>query len=1199
MKQPKVLVANRGEIASRILAAAKECSMSTVAIYSKEDEFAGYRHSPNQAIQHAEADSSHQVGDCDPRGALHGYLDGGAIVDIGREHGVDLVHPGYGFLAENADFAEQVRDAGMIFVGPPTEVIKKMGDKVAARQIAQSLGIPVIPGTDTPVQSMEQVRDFGDKYGYPIVIKASFGGGGKGMRVVQHQGVIEDAIASARSEAGAAFGNDSIFLERYLTRPKHVEVQILSDGHGNHIHLFERDCSIQRKHQKVIEFAPAVSIPDDIRQGLLDAAVRLAKGLNYENAGTVEFLVEDKDFYFIEMNPRIQVEHTVTEEITGIDIVAAQLRIAGGATLEELGLSQDRIQLNGFAIQSRVTTEIPTQEFRPDSGTIRGCRLPNGRGVRLDYSDCFLGAKISPFYDSLLVKCICSGPDLDSARIRSIRALQDMRIRGIETNIAFLLRILRHPSFIRGDCWTSFIDYTPELFSEDAGSGEPEGLMRFLADAAINGTRIQGQTKPPTLTRDVEIGRLPDPGRCEEVDTSQPCRNGWRNVLLRGGPQEFARQIRAHRQTLITDTTWRDGQQSLLATRVRTRDLEAIAKHTSHAYQAAYSLENWGGATFDVMLRFLYEDPWERLVSNRHRRQVDNIPFQMLLRSTNGVAYSALPDNALFHFVKLAKDTGIDIFRVFDSLNDLENLKTGIDAVHAAGGLVEGAIMYTGDMLQKGSKYSLDYYMNIVDHLVEYGSHIIAIKSMSGVMKPAAGRALVRAIRAKYPEIPIHMHTHDTNGTGTAMMLACVEEGADIVDTAIDSLSGSTSQPAVSAMIASLEHSGSESELHLDQIQVIDAYWAQLRLMYAGFDADLRSPDPTVYKHEIPGGQYSNLMFQARQNGLGSQWAETLKAYEDANQLLGDIIKATPTSKAVGDLAQFMVDRKLSSTQVLDCASTLDFPKSVVEYFEGLMGQPFDGFPEPLRTKVLRGKRGNVVSRPGLTMQPIDFDNVRRQLSASFPEIRVTEYDIASYVMYPDVYTEFRQARRLFGDLTSLRTPDFLSPPETGQVVRMATEGGREAVAEMLAILPPDKVTGMREVLFRLNGEQCWVAVRDAKGTRKLLKADAHEPGQVAAPMAGRIVRVAATIGQTVKAGQTLVTVSAMKMEVNVSSPVSGSIESVIAHAGDAVEKGDLLIRIRSHAVNGNEANGIAGTHGLNGINGINGINGTDGANGS
>ncbi|RDA92131.1 hypothetical protein CP533_6077 [Ophiocordyceps camponoti-saundersi (nom. inval.)] len=1092
MKQLKILVANRGEIASRILASARELGLSTVAIYSEEDRFAGYRQ---------KADETYRVGDSPGVGPLEAYLDGARIVDVAKQHHVDLIsHPGYGFLAENAGFASQVREAGIIFVGPPTDIIEKMGDKVAARRIAHEFGIPTIPGTDGPLGDLQETYEFADRHGYPIVVKASFGGGGRGMRVVHKKEQLEAAMTSARSEARAAFGNDAVFIERFLHRHKHIEVQVLSDRHGNHIHIFERDCSVQRKHQKVVEMAPAANILPNVRQGVLDAAVRLAKGerrdgrisrrgrsvLLYRDESTNVRLPSREPFDVrADQGENSQVEHTVTEEITGIDIVGAQLRIACGAKLVELGLTQDEIQLKGFAIQCRVTTEIPSQGFRPDSGIIRGCRLPSGNGVRLDHSDCFLGAKISPFYDSLLVKCICTGLNMSSSIKRAIRALSDFRIHGVQTNIEFLIRLLQHPDFAAGNCWTSFIDDTPSLLPPQSADDKAQGLMRFLADAAVNGSRIQGQAVgivdglKYALKRDIEIPELLDPESKKPIDITEPCTQGWRNVLLRDGPCEFARQVRAHRSTLITDTTWRDGQQSLLATRVRSRDLEAIAKHTSHAYRDAYSLESWGGATFDVMLRFLYEDPWERLTV---AYVISNIPFQMLLRSTNGVAYSALPDNALFHFVKHAKDTGVDIFRVFDSLNDLENLKVGIEAVHAAGGLVEGAIMYTGDMLDPGNKYSLGYYIGVVDHLVRLGSHIIAVKSMSGVMKPAAGRTIVRAIRTKYPDMPIHMHTHDTNGTGTATMLACVEEGADIVDTAIDSLSGSTSQPAVSAVVASLENTGFESTLILDQIQVIDAYWAQLRLIYAGFDADLRSPDPTVYKHEIPGGQYSNLIFQARQNGLGSRWAETLKAYEDANMLLGDIIKATPTSKAVGDLAQFMVDQKLTAAQVQKRASTLDFPKSVVEFFEGLMGQPFDGFPEPLRTDVLRGRALTVRQRPGLALQPVDWDKIRLDIAAEFPERALTEDDVASYVMYPEVYMDFRKAKREFGDIAALRTPDFLLPPEIGQEVQLKAEGGQDIVAEMIGIRPADPKTGYREVLFRLNGEICSMAVKDDKG---------------------------------------------------------------------------------------------------------------------
>ncbi|EGX94971.1 pyruvate carboxylase [Cordyceps militaris CM01] len=1157
-RQPtKVLVANRGEIAARVFVAARELGMSTLAIFAAQDEKAGFLRKADEAVS---AWSEHD------RTPVEAYLNAKRIVDIAQENQADLVHPGYGFLSENADFAAQVRAAGMKFVGPSTEVLRTMGDKVAARAFAQRLGISTIPGTGAALQNVEEALAFADSCGYPVIVKASHGGGGRGMRVIHRKEAMESAMAEAKSEAGAAFGNDAVFIEKYLRRPQHIEVQVLGDGHGNHIHLFERDCSIQRRHQKIIEMAPAAGISDTVRRGVTDAAVRLARGLNYgtkpENAGTVEFLVEGQDFYFIEMNPRIQVEHTVTEELTGVDLVAAQLRIACGATLQDLDLLQDKIIPRGCSIQCRVVTEIPLEGFRPDTGTIGACWLPSGSGIRLDHSECFLGAQIGASYDSLLLKCICTGSHRAQAINKAIRALNELDIRGIQTNVRFLVRLLEQPAVRNGTSWTSFVDDTSELFVQDGHSAPEQGVLRFLADAAVNGSRIQGQVKPPGLTRSISIGKLTNQTTREHISTEHPCRDGWRTILLRDGPRAFARQVRAHPKTLITDTTWRDGQQSLLATRVRTRDLAAIAKHMSHAYKDAYSLEAWGGATFDVMLRFLHEDPWERL--RKLRELVPNIPFQMLLRSTNGLAYAALPRNALFHFVRLAKDTGIDIFRVFDSLNDVGNVKVGIEAVHAAGGLVEGAIMYTGDMLAPGTKYSLSYYMRIVDQLVACDTHILAIKSMSGVLKPAAGRVLVKAIRARYPALPIHMHTHDTNGTGVATMVACVEAGADIVDTAIDSLSGTTSQPAASAVLASLKNTPLECGLALDHVAVIDAYWAQLRLVYAGFDADLRCPDPTVYRHEIPGGQYSNLMFQARQNGLGGKWAETIQAYQEANVLLGDIIKATPTSKAVGDLAQFMVSRGLSASAIREHASTLDLPQSVLEYFGGLMGRPFDGFPEPLRSHVLCGRQASRIAQAGLEPVSADFDGIRRHIASQFPGMPVTGHDVASYTMFPEVYMKFRQHRRLHGDLSVLSTPDFLSCPEIGQEVELQFGDKKSIMAKMLAILPPEPGSNQRSVLFRLDGQVCFVEVQDDSATvaHMFEKARPDVKEDVPSPMVGRIVAVEKSAGDMVEAGEVLLVVSAMKMEVHVSAPVSGCIALMAVVAGDMVEKGDLLVRI-------------------------------------
>ncbi|KAL2073977.1 hypothetical protein VTL71DRAFT_7755 [Oculimacula yallundae] len=1153
MEASKLLVANRGEIAVRIFRAAHELSLSTVAIYSNEDRLAGHRQ---------KAQASFMIGEPGELSPVESYLQIQKIVEIAKREKVNFIHPGYGFLAENAQFATEVREAGIEFIGPSANVLQLMGDKVAARRVAKSCEIPTIPGTEGPVQDLKDAQNFVGTYGYPVVVKASFGGGGRGMRVVHEGHSLENAISSAKSEALSAFGNDAVFIERFLSHPKHIEVQVLSDKHGNHIHLFERDCSVQRRHQKVIEFAPSVQLHRTVREGLLKAAVKLATTLEYVSAGTVEFLVQDNEFYFIEMNPRIQVEHTVTEELTGVDIVKAQLQIALGFSLPELGFTQDKITQNGCAIQCRITTEIPSEDFRPDSGTINSCTLPSGNGIRLDYSDCFPGAQISPFYDSLLVKSTCWAKDLEAARQKSICTLKEFQLEGIRTNIGLLIRLLQNSVFVAGDCRTTFIDSTPEILGAEPRNDKGSGLLKFLGEAVVNGSKVQGQVKPPGLMLDPVPGPLFDQDS-HILDTSQPCDKGRRYLLLERGPAEFAKAVRAHSRTLITDTTWRDGQQSLLATRVRTRDFARIAIHTSHAFNSAYSLECWGGATFDVSLRFLYECPWERL--RKLRKLVPNIPFQMLLRSVNGVAYSALPDNALYHFVKHAKDTGVDIFRVFDSLNNTENLEIGINAVHAVGGLVEGAIMYTGDMLKPGTKYNLEYYLGVAEKLIEFGSHILAIKSMSGVMKPSAGRVLVRALRTKYPDIPIHMHTHDTNGTGVATMLACIDEGADIVDTAIDSLSGSTSQPAMSSLVAALQNTETSTSLELEQIQVIDAYWAQLRLIYAGFDADLHSPDPTVYKHEIPGGQYSNLMFQARQNGLGHQWTETQKAYEDANILLGDIIKATPTSKAVGDLAQFMVDRQLTPEEVLRRATTLDLPSSVLDYFEGLMGQPFDGFPEPFRTDALRNQRKMMSHRPGLTLDPVDFECVRQRILAKYPSGNLTDDDIASYIMYPEVYMDFRTAIAEFGDLTDLPTPIFMSQMKIGQEVVLPLESGKEMIVELIAIGNASKVTGKRQLFFRLNGGFVSVSILDLKEMpRKKTRKANIQIGEVAAPMTAKVVRILAQDGSMVKAGQVLLSVTAMKMEVNVTAEFAGRVENVSVASGDTVEKGDMLLQIVS-----------------------------------
>lgn len=1015
------------------------------------------------------------------------------------------------------------------FVGPSPEVIDGLGDKVSARKLAIAAGVPVVPGTEGAVEKFEEVRTFTDKYGFPIIIKAAYGGGGRGMRVVRDVESLQESFERATSEAKSAFGNGTVFVERFLDKPKHIEVQLLGDNHGNIVHLYERDCSVQRRHQKVVEIAPAKDLPTETRDAILNDAVKLAKSVNYRNAGTAEFLVDQQNrYYFIEINPRIQVEHTITEEITGIDVVAAQIQIAAGATLEQLGLTQDRISTRGFAIQCRITTEDPSKQFSPDTGRIEVYRSAGGNGVRLDGGNGFAGAVITPYYDSMLVKCTCHGSTYEIARRKVLRALVEFRIRGVKTNIPFILSLLGHPTFIDGNCWTTFIDDTPELFDLIGSQNRAQKLLAYLGDLTVNGSSIAGQVGDPKFKGEIILPKLLDDAG-HELDVSKPCTKGWRNIILEQGPAAFAKAVREYKGCLLMDTTWRDAHQSLLATRVRTVDLCNIAKETSHAMQNLYSLECWGGATFDVAMRFLYEDPWDRL--RKMRKLIPNIPFQMLLRGANGVAYASLPDNAIDHFVEQAKTNGVDIFRVFDALNDINQLEVGIKAVHKAGGVVEATVCYSGDMLNPSKKYNLPYYLDLVDKLVALNIHVLGIKDMAGVLKPYAAKQLIGSIRKKYPDLPIHVHTHDSAGTGVGSMVACAEAGADAVDACSDSMSGMTSQPSINAVLASLEGSDLDPGLNVHHVRALDTYWSQLRLLYSPFEAHLAGPDPEVYEHEIPGGQLTNMMFQAQQLGLGSQWLETKKAYEQANDLLGDIVKVTPTSKVVGDLAQFMVSNKLGPDDVKARAKELDFPGSVLEFFEGLMGQPYGGFPEPLRSDALRGRR-KMDKRPGLYLEPVDFAKVKRDLAKKFGP-GITECDVASYVMYPKVFEDYKKFTTRFGDLSVLPTQYFLTKPEIGEEFHVELEKGKTLILKLLAIGPLTEHTGQREVFYEMNGEVRQVTVDDKKASVENVsrpKADPTDSSQVGAPMAGVLVELRVHEGSEVKKGDPLAVLSAMKM---------------------------------------------------------------------
>lgn len=1149
----KILVANRGEIAIRVFRTAHELAMHTVAIYSYEDRMSAHRQ---------KADEAYRVGaGLTPVAA---YLAQDDIIRIALEHGVDMIHPGYGFLSENAEFARKVEQAGIAFVGPTPEVIDGLGDKTKARTLAMKVGVPVVPGTPGAVDQWTDADSFIKEYGFPVIIKAAMGGGGRGMRVVREVSEFKNAFERAVSEAKSAFGDGTVFIERFLERPRHIEVQLLGDSQGNVVHLFERDCSVQRRHQKVVEVAPATHLPEEVRQAIWADAIKLAQSVGYRNAGTAEFLVDQQGrHYFIEINPRIQVEHTITEEITGLDIVAAQIQIAAGATLPQLGLTQDAITKRGFAIQCRVTTEDAATNFQPDTGKIEVYRSAGGNGVRLDASSGFAGAQITPHYDSLLVKVSVSGTTYEVARRKMLRALVEFRIRGVKTNIPFLFRLLTHDVFIGGKTWTTFIDDTPELFKLVQTQNRAQKLLAYLGDIAVNGSSIKGQSGEPGLKDEIDIPPFQnrDDTSGPPLDATLPCEVGWRNIIVEKGPEAFAKAVREYPGTLIMDTTWRDAHQSLLATRLRTIDIANIAKETSWALSNAYSLECWGGATFDVAMRFLYEDPWERL--RTLRRLVPNIPLQALVRGANGVGYTSYPDNAIYDFSKKAVENGLDIFRVFDSLNYIENMKLGIDAAKKAGGVVEAVVCYSGDVASKTeTKYTLEYYLDFVDQVVAEGIHVLGIKDMAGLLKPEAAKLLVSSIRAKYPDIPIHVHSHDTAGISTASMIAAAAAGADVVDVAIDSMSGLTSQPPMGAVSLALEQTGLGTGIRYADIQALNLYWTQVRMLYSCFEANVRASDSSVFAHEMPGGQYTNLMFQASQLGLGAQWTEVKKKYIEANELCGNIIKVTPSSKVVGDFAQWMTQNSLSKAEVLERADQFDFPSSVVEFFQGYLGQPVGGFPEPLRSKIIRNKP-RIDGRPGVGLAPLDFKKIKAELRSKFGK-HITDADVTSYVMYPKVFEEYQGFLQKYGDLSVIPTRYFLGRPDVGEEMHISIEKGKTLIIRLMAVGPVVEGRAQRDVWFEVNGEVRAVSVEDKNSAVETVSREkaTNDPGSVGAPMSGVVVEVRVKEGQEIKKGDPLCILSAMKMESAVTAPVSGHIKRVVVQEGDSINQGDLTIEI-------------------------------------
>jgi len=1138
----KLLVANRSEIAIRVFRAASELGIKTVAIYSHEDRFALHRF---------KADESYMVGEGNE--PVRAYLDVPAILQIAHEAGVDAIHPGYGFLSEDPDFARACADAGITFIGPPPDIMEQFGSKMAARHLAEQADIPVMPASAALPYDHDECRRITDAIGLPVMLKASWGGGGRGMRVVDNIDKLPEEVEAARREARAAFGKDEVFVEKLVRNARHLEVQVLADAYGNVVHLYERDCSLQRRHQKVIERAPAPDLDPQIREDLCRNAVRLAEAANYVNAGTVEFLfdIDDQRFYFIEVNPRIQVEHTVTEEVTGIDIVKAQIRVAQGARIgkPDSGVpSQDRIHHEGHALQCRITTEDPQNKFIPDYGQIAAYRGATGFGIRLDGGTAFSGAVITPFYDSLLEKVTAWGPTPEESTSRMLRALREFRIRGVATNLRFLEALVTHPKFQRGHYTTRFIDETPELFDFAPRRDRATRLLSFLGDVLVNGhPEVKGRTWPG----DCPPARLP---RCPSHEPPA----GTKQVLDERGPEGLAQWMLEQDRLLMTDTTMRDAHQSLLATRFRSYDLVQVAPHYARMLPNLFSMECWGGATFDVAMRFLKEDPWQRLADLRQR--MPNLLLQMLLRGANGVGYKNYPDNVVRFFIRQAADAGIDVFRVFDSLNWVENMRVAMDEIRKTGKVCEATICYSGDLANPSeAKYDLKYYVGMAKELEAAGAHVIAIKDMAGLCKPTAARQLVSALKNEVG-LPIHFHTHDTSGLSAASVLAAAEAGVDAADAAMDSMSGLTSQPNLGSIAEAMRHGDRDPDLDGEAIRAISAYWNGVRRYYRPFEPTLRAGASEVYTHGMPGGQFTNLYEQARSMGLEARWPEVARAYADVNELFGNIVKVTPSSKVVGDMALFMVSNELTKDDVLDPNRDIAFPNSVVEFFRGELGQPTGGFPEQLQTKVLKGEEP-LTQRPGAVLEELDLEAERQTLESKIKR-EANDRELASYLMYPAVFLDYAKHQHDYGDTCVVPTPPFFYGPNVGEEINLDIEAGKRLIVTYQAMSEPDE-EGRRTIFFELNGQPRTVSVQDkalAPQGRAHVKADEADPGQIGAPMPGMIVGVGVQKGETVDAGDRLFTIEAMKMETAVYAPYGGQITDVVLGPGTRVEQHDLVV---------------------------------------
>ncbi len=1136
----KVLVANRGEIAIRVFRALNELGIQSVCIFSKEDKYSAFR---------TKADESYVLNP--EKGPVDAYLDIDEIIKIAKERNVDAIHPGYGFLSENPELVEACDKNGITFIGPTVKTMNAMGDKISSKHIAIECGVPIIPGIDHAIKSLEEVTAIADKIGYPVMLKASNGGGGRGMRIVNSADDMPREFEEAKNEAKKAFGDDKIFIEKYLKSPKHIEVQIMGDKYGNVIHLYDRDCSVQRRHQKVVEFAPADSISLETREKIFADAVKLSKHVGYSNAGTLEFLVDaDENYYFIEMNPRIQVEHTVTEMVTGVDLVTTQILVAEGYNLfsEKIGIkSQNDVRCSGHAIQLRVTTEDPTNNFLPDTGKITVYRSPAGNGIRLDGGNVFTGAEIMPYYDSLLVKVIAYDRTFEGTVRKCVRALKEIRIRGVKTNIPFLINVVQSSVFSERKCTTTFIEETPELFNIAQSKDRASKIASFIGNKIVNESKGEkpdfGAIAPPKYNSDIKV-------------------YGSRDEFLRLGAEGYTQKILHDKKLYVTDTTMRDAHQSLVATRFRTKDLVTAAPAANVILRNAFSAEAWGGATFDVAYRFLKESPWIRL--EKLRKAMPNTLIQMLLRASNAVGYKNYPDNVVAQFIETSAERGVDVFRIFDSLNWVENMKMPIEVALKTGRIVEGTICYTGDIMSPDEKkYTIDYYLKKAKEIESLGCHIFAIKDMAGLLKPYAAKELFTELK-KELKIPVHLHTHDTTGNGVSTVLMAAEAGADIVDLAIESMSTITSQPSMNSVVYALKGTERDTGLDPDELKELSRYYEDVRRVYGGFESKMKTPSTEIYKYEIPGGQYSNLRFQVKEMGSDSEFETIKELYKQANELFGNIVKVTPSSKVIGDFAIFMQKNGLTKDNIFEKGKDLSYPESAVEYFKGLMGRPDGGFPEDISKIVLKDQKP-VSGRAGELLPSADFEKMGNELMEKFNFDHVNIRNILSYALYPKVYDDYCTHLQHYNDVSRLDSHVYFYGLKKGEETVLKIGEGKAITIKYIDMTEPNE-DGYRTLTFEINGIMREVNILDksleVKSDRRL-KAEKNNPAHLGSPIPGTISKIFVKEGDRVEKNKVLMTVEAMKMETSVLSRVSGTIDKIYVSEGASVSQEELLITFK------------------------------------